>query len=218
VPIAIGDGHPVIIFPGLGTDGHAVMPLRTHCDSLGYTALDWGRGFNTGPQGNLDEWMHGLAIHTADMLKRFDHRATLVGLSLGGLYARELAKLLIPQVRQVITIGTPFNAAEGDTNIGWLHRALTGSSHEMAPSLSTRLRTPPPVPTTSIYSRTDGVVAWQTCCHDTLLPQVQDIEVDGSHLGMGWNRAVLDVIANRLGQRPGKWRRYVGDGLLTRKN
>lgn len=214
-PVAIGDGHPVIIFPGMGTDGRAVAPLRKHCDSLGYTALDWGRGYNTGPQGNLDAWLSELAIHTAELLKDFDQRATLVGWSLGGLYARELAKLLTPQVRQVITIGTPFNAAADHTNVGWLFRALTGASREIDPGLSARLSAPPPVPTTSIYSRTDGVVAWQTCRHEEGSHQVQDVEIDGSHLGMGWNRAVLDVIGDRLGQRPGKWRPYSGNGMLA---
>jgi len=214
-PVAIGDGHPVIIFPGMGTDGRAVAPLRKHCASLGYNALDWGWGFNTGPQDDLDAWMDDLAQHTANLLRGYNQTATLIGLSLGGLYARELAKVLKPQVRQVITIGTPFNAAADHTNVGWLFRMLTGTSQEIAPALSARLRTPPPVPTTSLYSRTDGVVAWQTCRHDKLSPLVQDIEVDGSHMGMGWNREILDVVANRLGQRPGKWKPYTGNGLLA---
>ncbi len=214
-PVSIGDGHPVIIFPPMGMDGRSVAPLRKHCESLGYSALDWGRGYNTGPQGALDAWLEELADHTASLLKDFDQRATLIGWSLGGLYARELAKLLRPQVRQVITIGTPFNAGADHTNVGWLFRLSTSSPKGIDPDLSTRLRTPPPVPTTSIYSRSDGIVAWQTCRHDMVLPEVQDIEVDGSHLGMGWNPAVLDVIANRLGQRPGKWRRHTGNGLLA---
>ncbi|MEO8102128.1 MAG: alpha/beta fold hydrolase [Betaproteobacteria bacterium] len=214
-PVAIGDGHPVIIFPGMATDGRAVAPLRKHCESLGYTAFDWGRGYNTGPQGDFDAWLHELATHISGLLKEFDQQPTLIGLSLGGLYARELAKLLTPQVRQVITIGTPFNAAADHTNVGWLFRLLTRSSRGIDPELSARLRTPPPVPTTSIYSRSDGIVAWQTCRHDVDAPEIQDIEVDGSHCGMGWNPAVLDVIANRLGQRPGKWRPHTGNGLLA---
>jgi pimeloyl-ACP methyl ester carboxylesterase len=214
-PVAIGDGHPVVFFPGMATDGTTMAPLRKYCASLGYTAVDWGRGYNTGPKGDLDNWLRELAAHTTSILKGHDQRATLIGWSLGGLYARELAKLLCPQVRQVITIGTPFNAAADHTHVGWLFRLLTSSPRGINPDLSARLRTPPPVPTTSIYSRSDGIVAWQTCRHDIVLPQVQDIEVDSSHFGMGWNPAVLDVIANRLGQRPGKWRRYTGNGLLA---
>ena len=67
-----GDGHPVIIFPGLGTDGTAVAPLRRHCESLGYAAADWGRGYNIGPQGDLDAWLAALAAHTAEMLSSFE--------------------------------------------------------------------------------------------------------------------------------------------------
>ena len=74
--------------------------------------------------------------------------------------------------------------------------------------LSARLRQPPPVPTTSIYSRSDGVVAWQTCSHGRRHKQVQDIEVDGSHIGMGCNAKVLDTDGDRLGQAPGKWQAY----------
>jgi hypothetical protein len=72
-----------------------------------------------------------------------------------------------------------------------------------------RLRTPPPLRTTSIYSRSDGVVAWQTCRHDKRSRLEPDIEVSSSHIGMGWNREVLAAVADRLGQSAGPWRRFV---------
>lgn len=203
-----GDGHPVIIFPGLGTDGTAVRPLRRHCQSLGYAAQDWGRGYNTGPRGDVDEWLQDLARHTAGLLAGSCQPATLIGWSLGGFYARELGKLLAPQVRQVITIGTPFNADSDHTRVGWLFRLLSGSKPGLDPALSQRLRTPPPVPTTSIYSRSDGIVAWQTCCHPKAGGNVQDIEVRSSHIGMGWNPAVLRIVTDRLGQPQGNWQPY----------
>ena len=179
-----------------------MAPLRRHCEALGYGAADWGRGYNTGPQGDVDAWLAELAAHTTERLSPFDQSATLIGWSLGGLYARELAKQLWTQVRQVITIGTPFNACADHTNVGWIFRMLSGETPACAPALSARLRSAPPVPTTSIYSRTDGVVAWQTCRHDKAMHQVEDIEVRGSHIGMGWNPAVLRVVADRLAQRP----------------
>ena len=193
-----GDGHPVVIFPGLGSDGTPLGPLREHCRSMGHAALDWGRGFNTGPQGHIDTWLTDLAGHTADRLRGFDQSATFIGWSLGGIYARELAKLMGPQVRQVITIGTPFNAAADHTHVGWIFRLLNGSAPPFDPAWSARLRTAPPVPTTSIYSRSDGVVAWQTCRHEFESSRVQDIEVSSSHIGMGWNRAVLRIVGDRL--------------------
>ncbi|HEX5738062.1 MAG TPA: alpha/beta fold hydrolase [Hydrogenophaga sp.] len=204
-----GDGHPVVIFPGLGADGHSVSTLRGHCRALGYDALDWGQGFNTGPQGDLDTWLHDLTTQIVELLAGHAQPATLIGWSLGGLYAREISKLMAPRVRQVITIATPFNAATDFTNLSWLFPLLSASSLAMGPALSRRLRTPPPLRTTSIYSRTDGVVAWQSCRHDKRSSLVHDIEVDGSHIGMGWNREVLAVVADRLAQPPGPWRRYV---------
>ncbi len=193
-----GDGHPVVIFPGLGADGASVAILREHCRALGYDAFDWGEGFNTGPQGDLDRWLDGLADQLSKLLASHSQPATLIGWSLGGLYARELGKLLAPRVRQVITIGM--------ANAGWLFRLLSGSSTSVDPALGERLRTPPPLRTTSIYSRSDGVVAWQTCRHDKQSALVQDIEVDGSHFGLGWNRDVLNVVADRLGPTVGPWR------------
>jgi pimeloyl-ACP methyl ester carboxylesterase len=186
-----------------------VATLREHCRSQGYEAFDWGQGFNTGPQGDFDTWLESLRWQITDLLSAHEQPATLIGWSLGGLYARELAKLMAPRLRQVITIGTPFNAEADHTNAGWLLRLFGGSSQALDPALSQRLRTPPPIRTTSIYSRTDGVVAWQTCQHAKRSKLVHDIEVEGSHIGMGWNREVLDAVTDRLGQAAGPWRRYV---------
>ena len=211
--LPVGDGHPVIIFPGLAGDGSTVAPLRDYCESLGYKALDWGRGYNTGPKGELEPWLAALASETAALLRCYDKPATLIGWSLGGIYAREMGKLLTSQVRQVITIGTPFNAESDHTNVGWLFRLLSGTPAAIDPEMSQRLRTPPPLPTTSIYSRSDGVVAWETCRHADTFKQVQDIEIDGSHIGMGWNPAVMQIVADRLRQAPANWQPYAFSGL-----
>ncbi len=208
-----GDGHPVLIFPGLGADGRSVAPLRKVCEALGYSAFDWGRGFNTGPSGDVDVWLKDLANHANLLLKDHPQSATLIGWSLGGLYARELAKLMNNRVRQVITIGTPFNADADHTNVGWLFRLLSGNTPAFDTALAERLRTAPRVPTTSIYSRTDGIVAWQSCRHSNPGTAVQDIEINGSHIGMGWNPAVLRVVADRLAQRPGGWQPYRPDSV-----
>lgn len=207
---APGDGHPVIIFPGLGADGASVSILRAHCQDLGYEAFDWGQGFNTGPRGALDAWLEGLADQISRQLAKHAKPATLIGWSLGGLYARELGKLLTPRPRQVITIATPFNGSADDNSASWLSTVLGGGASSIDPTWIQRLRTPPAIRTTSIYSRSDGVVAWETCRHDKRSRLVQDIEVDGSHMGMGWNREVLNIVADRLGQQTGPWRPYAG--------
>lgn len=210
-PAARGDNHTVVIFPGMGTDGRSVAPLRQYCESLGYHAVDWGRGFNTGPQGNVDAWLEDLAQDVTTLLAGKKKQATLIGWSLGGLYAREVAKLIPAQMRQVITLGTPFNADSDHTNVGWLYKLLTHSSPTQSTSFAKRLRTAPPAPTTSIYSRTDGVVAWQSCLHEKASIRVEDIEVHGSHMGMAWNPAVLRILKDRLAQTPGQWRPYEPD-------
>jgi pimeloyl-ACP methyl ester carboxylesterase len=204
-----GDGHPVVIFPGLGADGRSVLTLREHCRALGYQAMDWGQGFNKGPKGDLDEWLQVLKTKVQQLIAKGDQPATLIGWSLGGLYAREIAKLVPDQVRQVITIGTPFNTDADHTHAGWLFRLLSGGTPPVTPQISQRLRTPPPVPTTSIYSRSDGIVAWQTCRHDPAVEGVQDIEVHSSHIGMGWNRQVLDTVARLLRHTPASRRDHV---------
>ena len=203
-----GDGHSVILFPGLGSNGTALLPLLKYCRSLGYDALDWGRGVNTGPSGDIDLWLEDLSHDVLNLIGDDGRYATLVGWSLGGLYARELGKKMSSRVRQVITMGTPFNGTAQNTNVGWLYTLLNRSASAPDRRLLSRLRTPPPVPTTSIYSRGDGVVAWQACLHQRSPGLVEDVEVTGSHIGMGWNRDVHAVVADRLMQKPGKWRPY----------
>lgn len=196
-----GDGHPVVLYPGLASDKRAFSALRKRCETLGFPTLDWGRGFNTGPKGNVDAWMGDLAHDTSELLAPYSKKATLIGWSLGGFYAREVAKLLRSQVRQVITMGTPFNDGIEHTNVAWIFRMLNGTAPLIDAAMSARLRTPPPVPTTSIYSRGDGVVAWQSCRDNTQNPRTENVEVSGSHIGMGWNSAVIDVVCKRLSKR-----------------
>jgi len=193
-----GDGHPVVIFPGLATDRRSMAPLKAFCEALGYAAFDWGRGFNTGPEGDVDAWIDELAQHVQGLTAAHRQRMSLIGWSLGGIYAREVAKKLRGQVRRVITIGTPLSGTVEQTNVARVYRLLNGRTSALDEGLSARLRTPPDVPTTSIFSRTDGIVAWQACIQDGDRQHTENIEIEGSHVGMGWNPQVLSVIANRL--------------------
>jgi hypothetical protein len=207
-----GDGHPVIIFPGLGTNGTWAAPLKSCCRELGYAAKDWGRGLNRGPTGDIEAWLDELAGDVDKLIGKSKQRSTLIGWSLGGIYAREMAKRLPRRVRQVITIGAPFAGDCEQTNAGWLFRLLNGRRIKLDPKLADTLRVPPPVPTTSIYSRSDGVVAWQACC-ERAGDRVENVEVKSSHIGLVWNPTVLQVIADRLSQRDGAWRPFAGTAL-----
>jgi pimeloyl-ACP methyl ester carboxylesterase len=198
---AQGDGHPVVIFPGLASDSLSTKPLKTLCTKLGYSAYDWGRGLNTGPEGDLDVWLDELSEHVAALTAHHQQPMSLIGWSLGGIYAREVAKRSGVRVRQVITLGSPFAGTGEQNNVGWVYRFLNGKQPPMQRKLVMRLSEAPTVPTTSIYSRTDGVVAWQACIQPGNAPHTENIEVQGSHCGMGWNAEVMTIVADKLRPR-----------------
>jgi len=209
-PIAVpsGDGQPVVVFPGLASDHRAIEPLISFCRRLGNPTYDWGRGFNGGPQGQIEPWLAALANDISHIAAAHGQRLSLVGWSLGGIYAREIAKRLPDDVRQVITIGTPFSGAPDDSNVGWLYHLLTHQRTTLDAKLRADLSVAPDVPTTSIYSRSDGIVAWQSCIQLGQRRDVENIEVDGSHCGLGWNTKVLSVLADRLAQPESGWKAY----------
>jgi pimeloyl-ACP methyl ester carboxylesterase len=203
-----GDGHPVVIFPGLAADHRSTGPLKGFCEQLGYAAYDWGRGLNTGPEGDVDAWLDDLASHVSEMTASHRQTISLIGWSLGGIYAREIAKKLNGRVRQVITIGTPFAGTPEQTHAAWVYRLLNGHKPLFGDALMARLRTAPDVPTSSVFSRSDGVVAWQSCIQRGNRADTENIEVDGSHCGLGWNAHVLSIIADRLQQPEDGWQRH----------
>lgn len=199
-PEAIGEGRTVVLFPGLGTDGLTMWPLRRHLERAGFRTLDWGQGMNTGPKGDVDAWLDrlGEALHERVAPAR---DVSLIGWSLGGFYARELAKRWHDRVQHVITIGTPFAGGPDDTHVGWLFRLLNGRRAQEHDALRERLAEPPPVPTVSLYSRRDGVVSWEACTHPRYWPLARDIEVQASHMGMGWAPEVLNRVTSVLACR-----------------
>ena len=203
-----GDGHSVILFPGLAAGAETTGPLRDFCEELGYDACDWGRGRNVGPQGDPSEWLDELADEVRSLMQRRGKPTTLIGWSLGGFYAREVAKKAPSLVRQVITLATPFADGAERTNVGWIYRWINGREPVLEAQLAARLRTPASVPTTCVYSRSDGVVAWQSCLDEHARANAENIEVDSSHCGMCWNPGVLAIVADRLAQPQGRWSPY----------
>ena len=202
-----GDGHPALLFPGLMASDATTKPLREYLGELGYVAYGWGQGANKGPrEGVLEACRERLAT----IRKRHRRRVSLIGWSLGGLYAREFAKESPADVRQVITLGTPFTGHPKATNAWRLYEYVTG--HKIgAPEIHERLRIPPTVPTTSIFSRTDGIVSWK-CSIEKPGPLHENIEVQSSHLGLGFSPYVWYAIADRLAQPEGKWKPFERSG------
>lgn len=198
-----GDGHPVVVFPGLGAADITTAPLRGLLQSLGYSAYPWKQGFNLGPREGVLQACRQLVRRCAD---RHGEKVSLVGWSLGGLYAREMAKEMPELARCVITLGTPFAGHPRATN-GWRFYEMVSGQTAHDPELIEQIRGTPPVPTTSIYSKTDAVVAWQ-CSLNQAAPQVENIEVHASHIGMGMNPLALYAIADRLRQDPAHWQPF----------
>lgn len=198
-----GDGHPVLVFPGLGVSDITTLPMRRFLRERGYAPYPWNQGFNFGPrEGVLESCIEQLRA----LADRHGEKASLVGWSLGGVYAREAAKALPEQTRCVITLGSPFTGHPRATHAWRLFEFLSGQSvHD--PEVLARVRQAPPVPTTSIYSRSDGIVAWR-CSVNEDAPLAENIQVHASHLGMGLNPLALYAIADRLAQDPQHWQRF----------
>ena len=205
----LGQGQPVIVFPVLGGGPASTAPLRRLLDGAGFVTHDWGMGVDTGPrERNLNRWLRLLEERVIDVAETEGSSVTLLGWSLGGIYARELAKRTNPLVRQVITLGTPFNTDADLHQRCPLFKVLERGYGEMAVNIRHRLRQCPPVPCTSIYSKTDGLVPWELCV-ERVSPQAENIEVEGAtHRGLPMHPKVLEAITHRLAQPDGEWRPF----------
>jgi pimeloyl-ACP methyl ester carboxylesterase len=204
-----GDGHPVLTLPGFLASDLSMAPMRRYLKELGYDAHAWNMGRNI---GGISRMRTALRERIAGIHESSGRKVSLVGWSLGGVYARDLA-LQAPQlVRYVVTLGSPFANDVRATNATRLYEALSGEAVDHDPELREAISGDLPVPTTSIYSRADGVVNWRTCL---LRPSTtaENIEVYlASHVGLGVNPAALWAVADRLAQPEGQFRQFDRSG------
>jgi len=197
-----GDGHPVLVLPGLVASDVSTRPLRAFLRTRGYVVRGWGQGRNLGLRHGVQEGMLELL---QEMNETSGRKVSLVGWSLGGLYARQVAKMMPERVRQVITLGSPFAGSPKSTNAWRVYEMASGRrADEEDERFGGSLASAPPVPTTAIYSRTDGICAWQGCVEKSSA-QSESIEVESSHCGMGHHPAVVYAVAERLAQKEGEW-------------
>jgi predicted alpha/beta hydrolase family esterase len=203
-----GDGHPVLVFPGMLASDLSTQPLRQWLRWLGHDVHGWQMGRNLGPRPAL---LDASLARIRELRRGSGRKVSLVGQSLGGIYARELAKQAAADVRCVVTLGTPFTGGPRSTNAWQIFEQLNGREH-LAPAARAGVRQTPPVPTTSIWSRSDGVVAWQ-CSLEHDGPASENLEVEASHTGMGVNPLVLHALADRLAQPEGVWAPFERSGL-----
>jgi pimeloyl-ACP methyl ester carboxylesterase len=204
-----GDGHPVLALPGFLASDLSMAPLRRYLKQLGYDTYAWKMGRNLGGIASRRNALKSLLteIHTTT-----GRKVSIVGWSLGGIYARDLALQMPDMVRSVITLGSPFANDVRATNATRLYEALSGETVEHNSELTQAIAGDLPVPVTSIYSRTDGIVNWRT---SLLRPSdtAENIEVHlASHIGLGVNAAALWAVADRLAQTEGEFHPFDRSG------
>jgi pimeloyl-ACP methyl ester carboxylesterase len=214
-----GDGHPVLVLPGLFATDSSTTLLRRFVERLGYPSAGWSLGRNRGPTKRVVDGLPRLLEGTAGPRRE---PVSIVGWSLGGIFARRLALRSPELVRQVITLGSPFGAEEdrlGRSPGELAYRRL--SARHVADRLYPARRAAEevlPVPSTAVYSRWDGIVDWREC-RQPPGPRSESVEVRASHLGLGHHPAVLWVVADRLAQSPADWQPFraparFGPGVL----
>jgi len=205
-----GDEHRVLVFPGFLGDDASTLALRGYLRACGFDARGWGFGRNYGPQGDLIERMLALVERAHE---RSGRRVSLVGWSLGGVYARELARARPDRVRAVVTLASPFQQGRARGALWPIVDPATREAIERLEAGAFAERgAPPPVPSTAIYSPSDGIVPprW---CREQAGPQAENVELPASHLGIGFNPLALFLVAERLAQREGAWRPFEASGL-----
>jgi pimeloyl-ACP methyl ester carboxylesterase len=210
-----GDGRPVMVLPGFATSDRMTLLLRHFLGLLGYRVFPWNLGWN------FDHHTVGAnGEHIARQIERIrsevDEDVSLVGWSLGGVVAREAARRNPTGVRQVIALGSPFAGDPKATNLSLLYSLATGKSarSEEAVARARRGVLPLPVPSSAIFSRSDGITAWQNCVGATDAIN-ENIEVRSSHFGFVLNPAVYLAVADRLAQERQNWRPFERTGHLS---
>jgi pimeloyl-ACP methyl ester carboxylesterase len=197
-----GDGHPVLTLPGFLASDLSMAPMRRYLHELGYDAQAWRMGRNL---GGLVRVRSALRSRVAEIHAATGRKVSLVGWSLGGVYARDMALQAPDMVRYVVTLGSPFANDVRATNATRLYEALSGERVEDFSELREAIAGELPVPSSSIFSRSDGIVNWKTCL---LRPseRAENIEVCcASHIGLGVNPAALWAVADRLAQPEGEF-------------
>lgn len=208
-----GDGHPVLVLPGFATSDASTRLLRRFLEGKNYDVRAWTLGRNLGPRAIGHDGEKLIAV-LEKIHAETGRKVSIVGWSLGGLMAKILAGRRPDLVRQIITLGSPLSGSPKSSNVWRLYEGLTGDrvDGENSKRHLDAAQTPPLMPSTAIYTKADGIVAWRNCMlapHDL----TDNIEVRGSHCGLGVNPVVLYAVADRLAQSEGSWKPFNRSGL-----
>lgn len=196
-PERLGDRRPILVIPGIITSDSSTKALRSFLDKLGYTSYPWGLGVN---MGEYDKHLPALENTIAKINEKHGNQVTLIGWSLGGIYARELGKSCPSQIKEIITLGSPFSGIEVPNRATWLFNLMLKVRKQPPPDPSwiRTIHEPAPVKTTAIYSRQDGIVPWEACKEKHCDLTHRNIEVRGSHTGLGYNKDVFVLVEKIL--------------------
>ena len=199
-----GAGHAVLVLPGFLSGDHPTWLLRWFLAQIGYRAYPWELGFNVGMSSARPYDLEALLEHRLKevLLESSDHKVSVIGWSLGGVYAKALARRFPRLIRDVITLGSPISGDNARIRISRLYERmnqLAFADPEIARQMREANRPLTGVPITACYCRNDGVVPWRNA-REAPGPLVQNVEVDASHVGMGFDAFVFYLIAHRFAQ------------------
>ena len=201
-----GDGHPVLVLPGFLTTDSTTLPLRYFLEWRNYKAKPWELGRNLINYEELEKRLFEIVKRLAD---EHGKKVSIVGWSAGGVFARAMAHQHPDYIRQIVTLGSPFRGIEGKSNVEFMVEWVTGKDiSELEQVVLERAATAPPVPSTAIYTRLDGIVNWQTCIDAEEDHHTENIEVFASHVGLGFDPMTLLCVVDRLSQPEGNWKRF----------
>ncbi len=186
----------VIVLPGFGAGDASTLPLRTYLMSRGHHVTGWGLSLN---RGQVPEAVEFLVDRVERRAQRAGAPVALVGWSLGGVIAREVARQHPEAVDRVITLGSPVVGGPKYTIVARRFEEMGIDLDEIEREVAARAVLPSSVAVTAIYSRFDGVVAWQACI-DPVNTHVEHLEVPTTHVGLGINHAVWRITAQRLAE------------------
>jgi dienelactone hydrolase len=188
-----GAGGAVMVIPSLFRNDAQTRNVRALLSALDYHPFGWEQGANFGPTPAL---MAGARKQLLSIAERHGPVA-IIGFSMGGLFARWLAHSAAPQVRQVITVGSPIRNPLQSAFIPAPVLEVMWRGQDLA-ALANTVGRPLPVPSLSLYSRRDGIVAWGSCC--TLGRHHENVEVACHHVLMPQNPQVFGLIASHLAE------------------
>ena len=183
----------IMLLPGFGTHPFRMRYMARQLEHAGHKVKRWGLGFNLGP---TEENFALLEERVRQIRARYGQEVVLVGWSLGGVFARELAKRHPDIVAKVITMGSPFSGTPYANNAWRIYQLITGHSVEQPP-IEARLSLKPPVETVALWSPRDGVVSPRSACG---LPGERDraVALRCTHLGFASSPEAIRAVAAEL--------------------